>query len=123
MSHVNMEILKLTKDLMAEIYTITLQLSKLQVFDDVRPITKSICSVTSSLPEAHKIKRYSYEFIKYLVATHASSHGYHHLETLLEKGALTNENLCAALKIRLEALGSVLKGFKQTTEVPTVEPE
>lgn len=116
MSHVNMELLHLTKELMAEIYTLTLQLSKLQVFDDVRPITKSICSVTSALPESHKIRHFSYEFIKFLVSTHASTHGAHNLETLFEKGALTDENLCMALKSKLEMLGNVINGFSQTTE-------
>ena len=123
MSNVNMEILNLTKELMAKIYTLTLQLSKLQVFDDVRPVTKSIHAVTSSLPEANNIRRYSYEFIKYLVSTHASRNGTHHLETLFEKGALTNENLCAALKIKLEMLGSVIRGFKQTDEIPPADAE
>ncbi|MEJ7768530.1 MAG: hypothetical protein WKF89_12010 [Chitinophagaceae bacterium] len=115
MSHMNMEIMHLTKELMTEIHRLTLQISQLQVLGDVRPISDSVCSV-SSLPANDKIRHYSYDFIKYLVSTHAAGHGINHLESLFEKGALTNENLCAALKIKLEMLRCVIKGFKQTAE-------
>ncbi len=113
----NYEILLLTRELMIEIHRLTVQLSAMQMFENRQHLPGSVFSVTSAIAEGCTRKQYSYEFIKHLVSAQTFGNSTDHLETLFEKGSLNKENLCAALKNKLEILGNMINGLNQSADV------
>jgi hypothetical protein len=111
MPYKNCEILKVSKELMLDIYSITVQLSAFQKFEQKHCINGSF----SAKKPAER--QYNYEFKKFLVKAHCSAfQNIDKLEDLFERGAFTDENLYIALKNKLECLVIMLKGFRQSAE-------
>jgi hypothetical protein len=114
MPYQNCEILKVSKELMLDIYSITVQLSAFQQFER-KPVIDGTC--TSKEAKGTTRNQYNYEFKKFLVKAHSSAfQNIEKLEDLFERGGFTDENLYVALKSKLESLVIMLQGFRQSAE-------
>lgn len=68
MSYKNLEIWKLSNELVIEIQAMTLtRLPKFEMFEEGAQIRKSIKNVKATIAEGYGRKRYKAEFIKFLV--------------------------------------------------------
>ena len=114
MPYQNCEILKISKELMLDIYSITVQLSAFQKFER-KPFING--AFNSKKTDETTVNQYNYEFKKFLVKAHCSAfQNIDKLEDLFERGRFTDENLYIALKCKLESLVIMLQGFRQSAE-------
>jgi four helix bundle protein len=118
MSYKKLEIWKLTRELVIDIHTMTLdRLPKFEMFEEGNQIRKSIKSVKSTIVEGYGRRRYKQEFIRFLTFAIASNdETIDHLETLFETGSLTDMDLYQSLHKRLNTLGKKLNQFIQSVE-------
>jgi hypothetical protein len=114
MPYKNYEILRVSKELMLDIYSITVQLSAFQKFEQ-RPFIKDTLNAVKR--DETTDSQHNYELIKFLVKAHSSAfQNIDKLEDLFERGGFTDENLYIALKSKLESLVIMLQGFRQSAE-------
>jgi four helix bundle protein len=118
MRYKKLEIWKLTRELVIDIHTMTLdRLPKFEMFEEGNQIRKSIKSVKSTIVEGYGRRRYKQEFIRFLTFAIASNdETIDHLETLFETGSLTDMDLYQSLHKRLNTLGKKLNQFIQSVE-------
>jgi len=82
------------------------------MFEVSQQIRRSIKSVKSAIVEGYGRRRYTADYIKYLVYAHASTdETIDHLETLFETGSLTDEVLYNKTKVKLNNLGAKINRF------------
>jgi hypothetical protein len=114
MPYKNYEILKISKEMMLDIYSITVQLSAFQKFEQGPFIKDTLNAIKRDESLGNQ---YNCEFIKFLVKAHSSAfQNIGKLEDLFERGGFTDENLYIALKSKLESLVIMLQGFRQSAE-------
>lgn len=124
MSYRNIDIWKLSKELVIEIHQMTLQLPKFELYEEGQQIRRSMKSVKSTIVEGYGRRRYKNEFMRYLVFAHASTDGtIDHLETLFKTSSLTNETLFNDLKQKLQKLSKMLYSFIQSVESEHISPK
>jgi four helix bundle protein len=90
MSYKNMEIWKLSGELVIDIHNMTLNvLPKFELYEEGSQIRKSSKSVKSTIVEGYGRKRYQPEYIRFLTYALASNdETTDHLETLFETKSL-----------------------------------
>jgi four helix bundle protein len=118
MSYKNMEIWKLSGELVIDIHNMTLnELPKFELYEEGSQIRKSSKSVKSTIVEGYGRKRYQPEYIRFLTYALASNdETTDHLETLFETKSLKNEDLFLDLHERLDKLGKKINLFIQTID-------
>lgn len=90
MSYRNLEIWKISRDLVIEIHKMTIsELPKFEMFEEGSQFRRSIKSVKSTIVEGYGRRRYVADYIKFLTYSIASNdETIDHLETLFETGSL-----------------------------------
>jgi len=117
MSYKNLEIWKLSRELVIEIHTMTLTLPKFEQFEEAQQIRRSIKTVKSTIVEGYGRRRYKADFIKFLIyALSSNDETMDHLETLFETKSLTNESTYTLLHHKLDVLGKKLNNFVKAVE-------
>ena len=112
MNYKDLEIWKLSRELVIDIHKMSLALAKIEVFEEGQQIRRSMKSIKAIIVEGYGRRRYKADFIKFLVYAHASTdETIDHLETLFETGSLTDEQLYNTLKQKLDLLGRKLNKF------------
>ncbi len=106
MSYKKLEVWQLTRELVIEIYKMTMtKLPKLEMFEEGSQIRRSIKSVKSTIVEGYGRRKYKQEFLRFLIYAIASNdETIDHLETLFETGSLTDKALYMSLHNKLEIL-------------------
>lgn len=118
MSYKNQEIWKLAREISIDIHKMTLtELPKFELYEVGSQIRRSSKSVRSNIVEGYGRRRYSSEYIRFLVfAISSNDETIDHLETLYETGSLTNQRLFNELHHKLNLLGKKLNNFIQAVE-------
>ena len=113
MSYKNLEVWRLSRDLVVDIHRMTLdKLPKFEAYEEAGQIRRSVKSVKSTITEGYGRRRYKNEFIRYLVYAAAScDETRDHLEMLFETGSLRDKTLYEDLHKRLDVLGRKLYQF------------
>jgi four helix bundle protein len=113
MSYRNLEIWKLSGDLVVEIHAMTLsKLPKFEMYEEGSQIRRSSKSVKATIVEGYGRKRYKAEFIKFLVYSLGSNdETIDHLENLFKTKSLQDEELYNYLHAKLETLGKKINLF------------
>ena len=118
MSYRNLDIWKLSRDLVKDIHQMSLnQLPKFEMFEEGVQIRRSMKSIRSNIVEGYGRRRYKQEFIHFLTYAQAScDETIDHLEILFETGSLKDEALYRNLSQRLDELGRKINLFTQSVE-------
>ena len=117
MSYRNLEVWQLAREVVIEIYKMSLTLPKFEMFEEGQQIRRSSKSVKATIVEGYGRRRYKNEYIKFLVYAHASNdETIDHLETLFETGSLTDQTSYKSLSQKLDKLGRKLNTFLQAVE-------
>ncbi|GEM_PF-1429080 len=107
LSYKNLEIWKLTDELVPEIHEMTLtRLPKFEIYEEGSQIRRSSKSVKSTIVERYGRKRYKAGFVKFLVyAPGSNDETIDHLENLFKTKSLQDEVLYNYLHAKLEIAG------------------
>ena len=117
MSYKNLEIWKLSRELVVEIHSMSLTLPKFEQFEEGQQIRRSIKTVKSTIVEGYGRRKYKADFIKFLIyALSSNDESIDHLETLFEMKSLTDEMSYNILHQKLDLLGRKLNNFIQAVE-------
>ena len=118
MSYRNLDIWKLSRDLVADIHKMSLtKLPKFEMYEEGAQIQRSMKSIRSNIVEGYGRRRYKQQFIRFLIFAQASSdETIDHLEILFETGSLADEPLFKDLSKRLDELGKKINLFTQSVE-------
>ena len=125
MSYKNLEIWKLSRELVIDIHKMTLtELPKFEMFEEGTQIRKSMKSVKATIVEGYGRRKYKQEFLHFLSYAIASNdETIDHLENLVETSSLKNEQLYEDLHKRLETLGKKINLFIQAVERNHISPK
>ena len=124
MNYKDLEIWKLSRELVIDIHKMSLALPKVEAFEEGQQIRRSMKSVKATIVEGYGRRRYKNDFIKFLVYAHASNdETIDHLETLFETGSLIDEQLYQTLKQKLDLLGRKLNKFISSVEAEHISPK
>ncbi len=118
MSYKNLEIWKLSRDLVNDIHKMTINdLPKYEMYEEGSQIRRSSKSVKSNIVEGYGRRKYINEYIHFLFYSQASNdETIDHLENLFETGSLTDNNKYNDLHSRLIILGKKLNLFIQAIQ-------
>ena len=117
MSYKNLEIWKLSREVVIEIHKMSLNLPKFEQFEEAQQIRRSSKTVKSCLVEGYGRRRYKADFIKFIIYSLSSNdETIDHLETLFETESLKDEILYNTLHQKIELLGRKLNSFLQSVE-------
>ncbi len=117
MSYKQLEIWKLSRELVIEIHKMTLNLPRFELYETGSQIRKSSKSVKSNIVEGYGRRRYKQDFIKFIIYSLASNdETIDHLETLFETESLKDEDLFKKLHKKTEILGKKINKFLQSVE-------
>lgn len=119
MSYRNLEIWKLSRELVIDIHKMTLtSLPKFEMYEEGSQIRRSMKSVKSNIVEGYGRKKYQSEYSKHLVyALGSNDETIDHLENLFETGSLQDKDLYKNLSERLQLLGKKLNLFRQSIDL------
>ena len=118
MSYKNLEIWKLSKEVVIEIHEMSLQkLPKHEMYEVGTQIRRSSKSVKSNIVERYGRRYYKQEFIHHLIIAIASNdETLDHLETLYETKSLSDEKFYQELHSKIELLGKKINSFIQAVK-------
>jgi len=117
MSYKQLEIWKLSRELVIEIHKMTMNLPRFELYETGSQIRKSSKSVKSNIVEGYGRRRYKQDFIKFIIYSLASNdETIDHLETLFETESLKDEDLFNKLHKKIEILGKKINKFLQALE-------
>lgn len=117
MSYKNLEIWKLSRELVIEIHEMTLHLPKFEQFEEAQQIRRSMKSVRSNIVEGYSRRIYKQEFVRFIVFALASAdETLDHLEILFETKSLTNKEQFDSLHERLNLLSKKINNFLQAVQ-------
>jgi four helix bundle protein len=118
MSYKNLEIWRLSNELVLEIHAMTLNdLPKFEMFETGSQIRRSVKSVKSNIVEGFGRKRYQQDYIRFLVLSFGSvMETNDHLETLYQTKSLKDEKKFLILSEKLDKLGRKLNLFIQSIQ-------
>ena len=113
MSYKELEIWKMSRDLVIDIHKMTLEkLPKFEMYEEGSQIRRSIKSVKSNISEGYGRRRYKQEYIRFLIYSQAScDETMDHLDNLYITGSLKDDILFGDLDSRLEILGKKINNF------------
>lgn len=117
MSYKKLEIWMDARSLVIDIHSMSLNLPKYELYETDSQIRRSSKSIRANIVEGYARRRYSNDFLRFLVYSHASvDETRDHLETLWETGSLTDNQLYSDLSEKLDKLGSKLYRFIEAIE-------
>jgi four helix bundle protein len=117
MSYKNLEIWKISREVVIEIHKMSLGLPKFEQFEEAQQIRRSSKGVKSCIVEGYGRRRYKADFIKFIIYSLASNdETIDHLETLYETESLKDEIVYHALHQKIEILGKKINNFLQAVE-------
>ena len=118
MSYRNLEVWKISRDLVVEVTRMSLEmLPKFEMYETGSQIRRSIKSVKSNIVEGYGRRFYKQEYIRFIIFAMASAdETIDHLETLYETGSLKDDRLYEDLHARLKMLGRKLNRFLQSVK-------
>ncbi|MEW5842674.1 MAG: four helix bundle protein [Bacteroidota bacterium] len=118
MSYKNLDVWKLSRDLVIDIHEMTIsKLPKFEMYEVGSQIRRAIKSVRSNIVEGYGRRYYKQDFIHFLITALASNdETTDHLETLFETKSLTDEKLYNDLNDRLNTLGKKLNSFIKSVQ-------
>ncbi|MBO6585372.1 MAG: four helix bundle protein [Gracilimonas sp.] len=117
MSYRNQEIWKLAKEQSNRIHKMTFSLPKFEQFETASQIRRSSKSVRSNIVEGYGRRRYTQEYIRFLIFALASNDETRdHLDSLFETKSLNNEAFYKELIELNDKLGRKLNLFIQSVE-------
>lgn len=115
MSYKNLEIWKLSREVVIEIHSMSLSLPKFEQFEEAQQIRRSVKSIRSNIVEGYGRRRYKADFIKFLIYSLPSNdETTDHLEILFETGSLKDEDLYNSLQlftIKTRSIGKKTQQF------------
>jgi len=118
MSYKNLEIWKLSRDMVLEIHQMTISLPKFEQFETAQQIRRSSKSVKSTIVEGYGRRKYKSDFIKFLIYSIASNdETIDHLETLYETGSLKETIVYETIHNKLIELGRKINNFLKSVEL------
>src|SRR4030095_7518156 len=127
-SYRDLEIYKESKKLAIEIHKMTLQLPKLELFEEGGQIRRSSKSVTAMIVEGYARKRYKGDFVKYLVYGQAEcDETMVHLDFLFDTQSLKDKDSYERFHSEYEILSKKINKYIQWVddswnEFPSSEP-
>jgi len=118
MSYKNQEIWQLAREMVIDIHKMTINdLPKFELYEEGSQIRRSCKSVKSNIVEGYGRRRYTTEYIRFLIfALSSNDETIDHLETLYETESLTNRKLYEDIHAKLNLLGKKLNNFIQAVE-------
>ena len=118
MSYKNLDVWKLSRDLVIDIHEMTIsKLPKFEMYEVGSQIRRAIKSVRSNIVEGYGRRYYKQDFIHFLItALTSNDETTDHLETLFETKSLTDEKLYNDLNDRLNTLGKKLNSFIKSVQ-------
>jgi four helix bundle protein len=118
MSYKNLEIWKLSREIVIGIHKMTLtEIPKFELYEEGSQIRRSSKSVKTNIVEGYGRREYKQEFIRFLTFSLASNdETLDHLETLWETESLKNEELYNELHEKIDKLGRKLNLFIKGVE-------
>ncbi|MEO8400016.1 MAG: four helix bundle protein [Ignavibacteriaceae bacterium] len=112
MSYKNLEIWRLSREVVIEIHQMSLNLPKFEMYEEGSQIRRSSKSIKSNIVEGYGRRDYKNEFIRFIIFSIASKdETLDHLETLFETESLKDKDQYENLHKKLETLGKMLNGF------------
>lgn len=73
MNYKDLEIWKLSRELVIDIHKMSLALPKIEAFEEGQQIRRSMKSIKATIVEGYGRRRYKADFIKFLVYAHSST--------------------------------------------------
>jgi four helix bundle protein len=118
MGYKDLEIWKISNELVKEIHSMTLNdLPKFEMFETGSQIRRSIKSVKANIVEGYGRRNYKQEFLHFLTIAIASAiETTDHLETLFRTNSLKDEKKFEELNDRIDELGRKLNLFIRSVE-------
>jgi len=118
MSYKNLEIWKLSREVVIDIHKLTLtELPKFELYEEGSQIRRSSKSTKSTIVEGYGRRDYKQDFIRYLSFSIASNdETLDHLETLWETESLKNEKLYNEIHEKIVRLGRKINLFIKAVE-------
>jgi len=117
MSYKNLEIWKISKDIVIEIHFMSLTLPKFEQFEEAQQIRRSSKTIKSCIVEGYGRRKYKADFIKFIIyALSSNDETIDHLENLLETRSLQDEMIFNTINAKLHHLGKKLNNFLKAVE-------
>ncbi|PWN07939.1 four helix bundle protein [Rhodohalobacter mucosus] len=117
MSYKNLEIWNDARSLSIDIHALTLLLPKFELYETGSQIRRSSKSVRSNIVEGYARRKYTNDYTRFLIYSHASlDETRDHLEILWETGSLKDGDIYIELLQRIDKLGSKIYRFIKAIE-------
>jgi four helix bundle protein len=117
MNYKDLEIWKLSREVVIEIHKMSLELPKFEMYEESSQIRRSSKSVKSNVVEGYGRRNYKNEYIRFITFALASNdETLDHLETLFETGSLTNKVFYDNNHNKIELLGKKINRFLQSVQ-------
>lgn len=117
MSYRNQEIWKLARQQSNKIHFMSLGLPKFELYETGSQIRRSSKSVRSNIVEGYGRRRYTQDYVRFLIYSQASNDETRdHLDSLFETKSLKNESVYRELVELCDKLGKKLNLFIQSVE-------
>ena len=118
MSYRNLQIWILAREVVIEVYGMTMNLPRFEMYEEGSQIRKSSKTTKAAIVEGYGRRRYKQDWIKFLVyALSSNDETMDHLENLWDTKSLTDETIFNSLKNKVEILGKSLNKFLRTVEL------
>ena len=116
-SYRDLDIYKESKRLAIQVHLMSLELPKLELYEEASQIRRSSKSVTSMIVEGYGRRRYKADYIKYLIYSQSEcDETILHLEFLFETGSSKDEAKMNTLKEAYDILSKRINKFTQWVE-------
>lgn len=113
----DLEIYQLSHKLAVEIHKISLDLPKIEMYEEGGQLRRSSKGIPSNIVEGFGRKRYPQEYIRFLVFAHSScNETIEHLEILFKTKSLINKEKYEYFMEEYDKLGRKLNKFIQAVE-------
>lgn len=117
MNYKNLEIWKISRELVIEIHKMSLDLPKFEIYEEGSQIRRSSKSVKSNIVEGYGRRNYKNEYMRFITFALASNdETLDHLENLFETGSLTDNDIYNSLHNKIELLGKKINRFLQSVQ-------
>lgn len=117
MSYKNLEIWRLSREIVIEVHKMSMKLPKFELYETGSQIRRSSKSIRSNIVEGYGRRRYKQDFIRFLVYSHSSvDETRDHLEVLFETKSLTDQKVFENISQQLNVLGKKLYKFIESVE-------
>lgn len=113
----NLEIYNLAHSLAVEVHKATLNLPKLELYEEASQIRRSSKSVSANIVEGFALRKYKNDYIRYLYRAYASSEEtVEHIQLLFDCGSLKDKGLSDHFLTEYRKLNGMLFRFIRSVE-------